>query len=574
MAPLIQWAIALAAASYATAKCYDPSPAFPVPSWNNGAPENLQPAFQSIQKKLEALVADKKFDASSFSVAVTSSSETLWSQYHTAREHNKTRPGDMNVDEDSIYRIASITKTFTTLAILQQQKAGNLSLDDPIDKYIPELAEENSGALPWKDITLRILASQLSGIPREFTMSDLAESFPDPTIIGFPPAKGRLQVCERHGKRVPCTRKQLLDALKAYKPVFAPNQKSTYSNIAFEILGLVIENVSGLSYEEYIQEAIFDEVGMPSATISSPRSDGHAVLPVIPNGNFWDNDLGIQNPTGGIFVSSADLTKYVRYIVTHFNSLVTGVNWLMPASWSVGMNSFYGMPFEIFRTEKILKDSNRPVTFVTKGGSLPGYYSLILILEEYGLGITLLVGGQYPLLAQIREIVTVELVQHAEAVIWRSIENTHAKRYTAVEPSLNSSLELAASPSNGLTLNSFISNGTDIFKTLIPIWVDQREEGVTEPWRIQLVPTYLYKNETNQQGEIWRMTISYERDDKQKHDIWDDFCIADIDPVSYDGLPVTEIVFWHEEGKVELPAWQVMMEVKSDTEMLEVQIDL
>lgn len=65
------------------------------------------------------------------------------------------------MDGDSQYRIASITKTFTTLGVLYQHAAGNLSLDDSVDKYIPELAEEDGGEIPWKDITLRILASQL-----------------------------------------------------------------------------------------------------------------------------------------------------------------------------------------------------------------------------------------------------------------------------------------------------------------------------------------------------------------------------------------------------------------------------
>ena len=70
-----------------------------------------------------------------------------------------------------MYRIASITKTFTVLGILYQEKAGNLSLDEPVYKYIKELREDQKGTLPWKDITLRSLASQLSGIPRECAIS-------------------------------------------------------------------------------------------------------------------------------------------------------------------------------------------------------------------------------------------------------------------------------------------------------------------------------------------------------------------------------------------------------------------
>lgn len=92
---------------------------------------------------------------------MTSSDATLWTKYHSAQQHDEQRPGVTSVDGDSQYRIASITKTFTTFGLLYQHALGSLHLDDSIDKYIPELKESDKGELPWKDITLRTLASQL-----------------------------------------------------------------------------------------------------------------------------------------------------------------------------------------------------------------------------------------------------------------------------------------------------------------------------------------------------------------------------------------------------------------------------
>lgn len=126
----------------------------------NSGPWIKQTTFGEIDDAL-AMIDKSLLDSSSYSIEVTSGDETLWTKYHTAQQHNKRRPGVTHVDGDSQYRIASVTKTFTTLALLYQHAAGNLSLDDPVDKYIPELRVSDSGAIPWEGITLRSLASQL-----------------------------------------------------------------------------------------------------------------------------------------------------------------------------------------------------------------------------------------------------------------------------------------------------------------------------------------------------------------------------------------------------------------------------
>jgi CubicO group peptidase (beta-lactamase class C family) len=155
-------------AATASAACYEHSTAHPLPDLDaNDAV--LKHAFASIETALTAVVAAPEFASTSFSVEITSQKESLWSLHHTARERNASRPDIPQVNGDALYRIASITKTFTVLGILYQHEAGNLNLDDPIDKYIKELKEDQEGTIPWKDITLRSLASQLSGIPRECT---------------------------------------------------------------------------------------------------------------------------------------------------------------------------------------------------------------------------------------------------------------------------------------------------------------------------------------------------------------------------------------------------------------------
>lgn len=558
-------------ASHTAAKCYDVSPAFPVPSWQNGR-KDLKPGFNRIYDRLNELIADSKYDTCSFSIEVTSTTEALMAGFHTARIHNDTRPGDTRVDQDSLYRIASITKVFTTLGVLYQHEAGHLHLDDPISKYIPELAADDSGDIPWKDITLRVLASQLSGIPREFAQSDLINFLPDPTDVGLPPAsKEGLPRCDEYDDYKPCNRSQFLKVVTQSRPLFAPNQRSTYSNLNFELLGLALENVTGLPYAEYMEKAIFEPLGMTSTSLVKPESDEHAVLPV--GDNYWDVDEGIQSPTGGIYSSSGDMSKFVRYILTHYNALATGVNWFQPASWATGTKNFYGMPFEIFRSDDVLLESRRPVTFTTKGGAVPGYFSNIMMLEEYGLGLTFLTAGlsdaASELLGQLQEIVAVEIAQAAEDAIWQSISDSHAGDYVAQDASLDSSMTLSASPSRGLTVSSFISNGTDVLNGPFPRIVEPDIVALNASWRMQLTPTLLYKNESAQKGEIWRMIVLLDRpgaedgaEAGQGRKVLQEVCHTDVDYATYAGIAINEIVFWHEEGVVELPAWKVKMERK------------
>jgi hypothetical protein len=347
-------------------------------------------------------------------------------------------------------------------------------------------------------------------------------------------------------------RADLFKYVKNFRPLFAPNQASTYSNLAYEILGLVLSRVSNQTYEAYIDDTVFKPLNMSKSTLSKPP-DSAGVIPVNPQ--FWDVNEGAQNPTGGIYSSSSDLSKYLRYILTHFNALTPALNWLHPVSASRGLNSFYGMPWEIFQTDRILKDSSRTVRFVTKSGGLPGYTSIIVAIPDYNLGITFLVAGSPPFLEKLREIVTVATVRAAEDVAIRQLASRYAGTYTSSNASLNSTVTLKADH-RGLVLTTFISNGTDIWQS--PIIHAHAPAG---PWHAQLSPTLLYRDEQNQEGEEWAMMIAEERQEGVGA-VWDDFCVESVEMSMYAGIPFSAAVFWDEQGDgsfktLEMPAFRV-----------------
>ena len=156
----------------ASPACFAPSHPFPAPALNVQT-SSLTSLFAKINASFQSALQGKHVSwntsTTSFAVEVTSAEETLWGSYHTAPVlGNYTDSSPTQVTGDTYFRIASITKLFTVLAVLLQQKAGNMSLQDPIVKYIPELlVGQKEGGIQWDQITLESMASQLSGIPRE-----------------------------------------------------------------------------------------------------------------------------------------------------------------------------------------------------------------------------------------------------------------------------------------------------------------------------------------------------------------------------------------------------------------------
>lgn len=274
--------------------CYDPSPAFPPP--NYGTPSyDLKEAFDNVTSVIEKTFASPEYDTTSFSLEVTSSKETLFTLYHTAKVKDPIRPGAPSVNGTSAYRIASCTKVFTVLGILQQHAKGNLHLDDALNKYLPELEKKQTGTLPWHDITLRALGSQLSGIPGDLFQSDLLNDIPDPGMFGLPPKSRKgLPTCDEYSFYTrPCEKEDLIEALRAEFPTFAPAQQPSYCNVGFEILGLVLEKVSKMPYSKYIHNML-KELDIEGITFDKPDDD-IAVLPASQSG-FWDVEEGVQRP--------------------------------------------------------------------------------------------------------------------------------------------------------------------------------------------------------------------------------------------------------------------------------------
>ena len=153
------------------------------------------------------------------------------------------------ITEDTIFQLASVTKQFTAAAVMLVRRKGLLGLDDEITKYFPEI--------PYPGVTVRHLLSHTSGIPDYF---DDADWFIKIWI---------------EEKRVPGNDEILrfLRETKA-KPYFAPGEGLRYSNTGYNLLALLVERLSGVPYEEFLQKNIFEPAGMSSTRCCHIRRDG------------------------------------------------------------------------------------------------------------------------------------------------------------------------------------------------------------------------------------------------------------------------------------------------------------
>ena len=153
------------------------------------------------------------------------------------------------ITEDTIFQLASVTKQFTAAAVMLTVRQGLLSLDDEITKYFPEI--------PYPGVTVRHLLSHTSGIPDYFVDADWFFRI------------------WKEEKRVPGNDEILrfLRETKA-KPYFAPGEGLKYSNTAYNLLALLVERRSGVPFEKFLQQNIFEPAGMRSTRCCHIRRDG------------------------------------------------------------------------------------------------------------------------------------------------------------------------------------------------------------------------------------------------------------------------------------------------------------
>jgi CubicO group peptidase (beta-lactamase class C family) len=204
------------------------------------------------------------------------------------------------VDENTTYHWASITKTFTGIAIMQLRDRGLLSLDDPLIKYIPELSVVHDPYGPISAITIRQAMSHSSGF------RDPTWPWRDQPWQPFEPAKWSQIV-----------------AMLPYTTIhFAPGSRFGYSNLAVVFLGEIIERLSGDPYEVYMDKNVLGPLGMHHSyfdrspyTLVQYRSHSYELVNGKLTEDPFDFDTGITRSNGGLNAPVPDMLKYLNFLL-------------------------------------------------------------------------------------------------------------------------------------------------------------------------------------------------------------------------------------------------------------------
>lgn len=201
--------------------------------------------------------------------------------------------GEVPISLDTRFDIGSVSKQFTAAAILHLVEEGLISLEDPINNHLGNLASKR-----WSKVTIHHLLTHTGGVPSLYQTDQGLELFlPEEDSI---------------------SRAELVGRFREAKLLFSPGEEFNYSNSGYILLGVIIEHVSGMSYADFMKIKIFDRYGLESTTVGRPR-DVDCALPFY----GYRDDLVIPAPnlhiswffaSGGIYSNTSDLIRWVRVI--------------------------------------------------------------------------------------------------------------------------------------------------------------------------------------------------------------------------------------------------------------------
>lgn len=285
------------------------------------------------------------------------------------------------VTTKSVYRIASMSKSFIAMAILKLRDAGKLSLDDAVEKYIPEMTNTKKITEDSPPVTIRNLLTHTAGFPEDNPWGDRQLERTDEEFVAF--------------------------LKKGISLSSVPGLNYEYSNLGFAMLGLIVSRVSGEHYETYIRNNIWKPLDMKDTYWEYADVPAQQLVHGyrVENGKWVKQPMlhgGAYGAMGGMLTSIEDFAKYMALHIAawppgkedsgiirkstlrqmHLPGVVAGINMqakdvrgnICPAIQSYNDGLRY------------IKDCNNR-EIIGHSGGLPGFGSNWNFLPQYGIGV-------------------------------------------------------------------------------------------------------------------------------------------------------------------------------------------
>lgn len=328
-------------------------------------PESLPPGLSKALEKIDDLVTsavNSTAQLPAISVNVFYQNRTLWSKHYGSKGYM----GENKPDDQTVYRIGSITKVFVVLMVYKFYEDGLIdSLDDPLSKYAPEFYIQNPYTM--KNITIRQIVSQMSGLPRE------APCFYSCANV---------------------TSEDQLEKLKNRSLVMPPGTMPSYSNLGYALLGRLLTEklLQNQTFESWVSERILKPLNMTNSGFEITADvQRNMAFPHYANSSrmpfmiiYW------VAPAGQMYSTLEDMTKLGMMISQPSKQTLfrpgTLREMMNPMNVAPDGITLWGSPWEMtFQEHYVVR---------TKAGNIDSYSAYFSVVPELHLGMNLLISSK------------------------------------------------------------------------------------------------------------------------------------------------------------------------------------
>jgi CubicO group peptidase (beta-lactamase class C family) len=284
----------------------------------------------------------------------------------TIGTYGVTKEGGANVAAETPFQIGSISKSFTALAVMQLVEAGEVGLDTEISKYLDDFSGQLAGA-----ITVRQLLSHTSG---------------------FSTLQGNTSQTDTTGGNDELTLQ--VDGLAEAGPAHEPGEGWEYSNANYQILGRLVEVVSGQDYQTYVTDNVLEPIGMEHSFVA----DGEVHEEMATGHRPWfgtkrplnenATDRGTA-PQGGIIASAGDLALYMQTMMNGEDDVLSAEGKAQMMSPASAASPYYGFGWYVDPETSEVWHSGLTPGFEAVAAMYPdtGDASVVLLNANGGLGL-------------------------------------------------------------------------------------------------------------------------------------------------------------------------------------------